>query len=575
MSFGLTETGLNIKTIADIKSEIEDALRATFGPQINLQPESNFGQIVGIISERESLIWELLEDIYNSQYPASASGISLDNVLDLVGLIRLGALPSRIEGQVLFGSASIAIPAGTQFSVLDDSEKVFSTNTKVTLVAGTDEVQTISFSATPSGGSFKLNYDGEITAAILFSDGATELQTALRNLSNTSDTGITVSGNYSSGFVVTFSGDDGKQEQILLVEDSNTLTNGGSVTISITRTTPGVYQGQVNCTALSTGPVSVAKKALSVIDNPISGLTRVFNPAVAIVGFDLETDPEARIRRNQRLQISEAGPLEAIRNKVLKLNNDTTKTALDSVRAYENYTSEIDVRNIPPKSFQVFVLENGNPGAIAGTTTGTASNKLIDSGANFTAAMVNRKVRNKTDDTFAAINGFDSPTQLSLDTDIIVSGQKYIITEDDSRDQEVAQAIKDSKPAGIRPYGDIKKTVTDSENFDHEIRFSIPTIVNVYLEIDLIVDGNFPDEGITEIKNNIVEWGNDLGVGTDVIVSPQLISIIGQTVGITDIVIRIDTSPSPSFDDNIVIDDGSGGDVELSRWEIANITIAA
>ena len=59
------------------------------------------------------------------------------------------------------------------------------------------------------------------------------------------------------------------------------------------------------------------------------------------------------------------------------------------------------------------------------------------------------------------------------------------------------------------------------------------------------------------------------------IVSPQLISIIGQTVGITDIVIRIDTSPSPSFDDNIVIDDGSGGDVELSRWEIANITIAA
>jgi uncharacterized phage protein gp47/JayE len=575
MAFGLDETGLNIKTLADIKSEIEESLRALFGPQINLQPQSNFGQLVGIFSEREALLWELLEDIYNSQYPASASGVSLDNVLDLIALIRLGVSSSRIINQGLFGTASTIIPQGTLFSVEGDSEKVFSTDEDVTLVAGTDEIQSITFSATPTGGSFKLNYDGEITAAILFSEGATEVQAALRALTNTSATGITVTGSFAAGFVVTFGGDDGKQIQTLLIENSNTLTNGGAVTITITKTTPGVWQGQVNCTAIATGPISVAEKALSVIDTPISGLTRVFNPDVAIVGRDVETDAEARIRRNQRFQISLAGPLEAIKNKVLELNEDTTKTALDSVRVYENITNTVDVRGIPGKAFQVFVLENGNPGAVVGTTDGVAANKLIDSTATFTSSMVGRRVRNKTDDTFALVDGFDSSTQLSIDTDIFISGEDYVITEDDSRDQEVAQAIFDSKPAGIRAYGDIQRTVTDSDDFDHEIRLSIPTTIDIYLEVDLTVDSSFPDDGINEVKANILEWGNDLGVGTNVIVSPSLISIIGQTIGITDLVIRIGTAPSPSFDNNIVIDDGSGGNVELSRWQIANMDITA
>jgi uncharacterized phage protein gp47/JayE len=506
MSFGLDETGLNIKTLADIKSEIEDALRASFGAQINLLPESVFGQLVGLFSERESLIWELMEDIYNSQYPANASGASLDKVLDLVGLLRLNALPSRIVGQALFGTASTVIPAGTQFSVLGDSEKVFSTDTEVTLIAGTDEVQDITFSATPTGGSFKLNYDGQITAAILFSEGATEVQAALRNLSNTSDTGITVSGSFAAGFTVTFGGDDGKQEQPILVEDSNTLTNGGAVTITITETTPGVYQGQVNCTALDTGPISVAEKALSVIDNPISGLTRVFNPDVASVGRDLETDAEARIRRGQRLQISEAGPTAAIDNKIFQLNDDTDKTTIEYAHTFENITLITDARGIPGKAFESFVFLTG------GAT---------------------------------------------------------------DRDQEIAQAIFDSKPAGIESHGDVSKTVQDSEGLDHTIKFSRPTTVPIYLILDLTTTSAYPSDGDDQVKDLMVSWGSGLGVGQDVIVFPSLVAQLDAIPGITDVVVKIGIAPAPTLDNNIVIDDGitPGVDVELSTWDISNITV--
>jgi hypothetical protein len=506
MSYGIDQNGLNIKPLSVIKQEIEDNLRDSFGQQINLLSESVFGQLVGIFSERESKLWELFEDIYNAQYPSSSSGIGLDNVLSMVGLERLGALPSRIVGQALFGTVSTLIPQGTQFSVLGDTSKIFSTDENVTLAAGTDEVQTITFSSTPTSGSFKLIYDGQITAAINWDDGATEIQTALRNLSNTSDTGITVTGSYGSGFVITFGGDDGKQEQPILVEDSNTLSDGGAITITITETTPGIYQGQVNCTAIEDGPVSVAKKALSVINTPVSGLTRVFNPLSATIGRNLETDPEAKIRRNQRLQISEAGPPAAIDNKILQLNEDETKTTILYAHTFENYTNETDSRGIPAKAFEAFVYLSG------GAT---------------------------------------------------------------DRDQEIAQAIFDSKPAGIEPFGDISKTVLDSEGLGHTIKFSRPTAIPIYLILDLTTNSEYPTDGNDLVKQLMVDWGGSLGVGQDVIVYPFLVAQLVKVPGITDITVKIGKAPSPTLDDNIIIDDGitPGIDVELSTWDVSNITV--
>ena len=67
MSFGLTVNGFEIKRLDDVKGEIEALLRDALGNTINLLPTESLGQVVGILSERESLIWELLQNIYNSQ----------------------------------------------------------------------------------------------------------------------------------------------------------------------------------------------------------------------------------------------------------------------------------------------------------------------------------------------------------------------------------------------------------------------------------------------------------------------------------------------------------------------------
>lgn len=61
-----------------------------------------------------------------------------------------------------------------------------------------------------------------------------------------------------------------------------------------------------------------------------------------------------------------------------------------------------------------------------GTATSTSANKLVDSTANFNSAQhLNKTVYNSTDNTWAEITAIDSTTQVSLDQDIMVSGESY------------------------------------------------------------------------------------------------------------------------------------------------------
>ncbi len=63
----------------------------------------------------------------------------------------------------------------------------------------------------------------------------------------------------------------------------------------------------------------------------------------------------------------------------------------------------------------------------SGTTSATTPNKLVDSGASFSAADDGKFVWNTTDNTYATITAVDNSTTLSLDTDIMESGETYSI----------------------------------------------------------------------------------------------------------------------------------------------------
>jgi hypothetical protein len=66
------------------------------------------------------------------------------------------------------------------------------------------ETQLISFSVVPTSGGFYLTYSGNNTTVFTFSSTAANIQTALRLISGLS--AVTVTGNFTSGFLVTFFG---------------------------------------------------------------------------------------------------------------------------------------------------------------------------------------------------------------------------------------------------------------------------------------------------------------------------------------------------------------------------------
>jgi uncharacterized phage protein gp47/JayE len=135
MPYGLTTNGFVIKRLADIKTELETAFKSEFGDAINLQPQAPIGQIIGIFSERLSLLWELAEGVYNSFDPASATGTSLDRICAVVGVVRQQATKSTVT-VTCTGTAATVIPMGTVFSVAGDEDARFVSIAEVTIAGG-------------------------------------------------------------------------------------------------------------------------------------------------------------------------------------------------------------------------------------------------------------------------------------------------------------------------------------------------------------------------------------------------------------------------------------------------------
>lgn len=359
MVFGLTPQGLNIKRLTDCLEEIQTSFRTSFGPGINLLETEFLGILIGIFAERHAKIEELMEAVYNQFYPDTADGVNLDNVVAITGIKRLEATFSQGEG-IAYGTLGTLIPLGSQVSVVGNANARYRTISDATIGAGTDEVQDIDFSAVPDAGDFTLIYAGEETSLIAFNANAAAVQTALNNLPSLS--GVTVSGNFTSGFTVTFAGADGQQEQPLLIVGDNTLEAVSvPVVINIAETTPGVLPNvTISIIAVTAGAVPGFANSITVIETPISGWLLFNNPNDVELGKEIETDAELRLRREKTLATAGAATEEAIRARVLEIDEVT------DARIFSNRTLVVDAFGRPPKSFET-VVQGGDEQEIADT----------------------------------------------------------------------------------------------------------------------------------------------------------------------------------------------------------------
>lgn len=104
--------------------------------------------------------------------------------------------------------------------------------------AGTNEVQTIGITGTPTGGTYTLSAFAETTTALAYNANAATIQNALLALSAFDTGDVVVTGTYPN-FTVTYGGRYAAQNVNPLVAAAS-LTGGTTPTVTIGTTTPGV-----------------------------------------------------------------------------------------------------------------------------------------------------------------------------------------------------------------------------------------------------------------------------------------------------------------------------------------------
>lgn len=107
---------------------------------------------------------------------------------------------------------------------------------------GTSEVQTITISGSPTGGTWVAVFGDEATTDLAQNATAAQVQTALRALPGIGSAGVTVTGSTGGPYTVTFAGPLANTD-VATIQVTSNLTGGTSPAVAVVVTTPGVSGG--------------------------------------------------------------------------------------------------------------------------------------------------------------------------------------------------------------------------------------------------------------------------------------------------------------------------------------------
>jgi uncharacterized phage protein gp47/JayE len=124
----INANGITIKTLAEIKLELTNGMKAIYGDDINVASDSPDGQLIALFSQSIVDVENLMVSVYNSFDPDLAIGVTLDERVAINGIQRLGGTYSKVDVTVTFDRASVFLqgldadisnPDGVGFTVSD------------------------------------------------------------------------------------------------------------------------------------------------------------------------------------------------------------------------------------------------------------------------------------------------------------------------------------------------------------------------------------------------------------------------------------------------------------------------
>jgi uncharacterized phage protein gp47/JayE len=166
---------------------------------------------------------------------------------------------------------------------------------------------------------------------------------------------------------------------------------------------------------------------------------------------------------------------------------------------------------------------------------------------------------------YSALFSLDDVQQVYIDdnnTDVTnangTPGHSFLVLVDGGTSVEIARAIWDNRGAGVASVGNTTVTITDKFGYTREIKFSRPTPVNIYIQLELTTDQNFPEDGYDQIREAIINYVDGLSIGQDILYS-RLYTPVNSIAGHQVDSMLIGTTNPPTAVANIIIPfDGVG-----------------
>lgn len=326
---GLTAAGFERKRLPQIKAEIEAALKAQFGNDIDLRSESVFGQIVGVLALPISELWEEAENIYLAFDPDYAEGVSLDSLAALTGVVRIPATATVVTA-VLFGDIGTTIPAGSTART-EETQDIYELASAVTISAGSLARANITINTVQNSTAYTITINGTDYTVNSDSD-ATEEEILLGFASALAAVDEFVEVNSSNEIVL--EQDDPETPFALAVTGNLLIANTAR---------HGTFNAQIK------GAKILPAGQLNEIQTTVAGWDAILNPADGVVGRNVETDSQLRLRRRQSVSFPATATVDSLLAKLLQVED------IQAAKVYDNTSDTTDSNGVPPQHIWAIV----------------------------------------------------------------------------------------------------------------------------------------------------------------------------------------------------------------------------
>lgn len=338
--YGLTPKGPNIKRLDVILDEMHTELSEKWGVNTRQNPESFINDLLTSAADKIAELWEFGEDVYYSQYPSTAEGISLDNAAQYGGTTRETAAKSYYPIHCT-GKDGTTLAVGTLLSSATNPPTQLSLTEAREITRAAFNKAAVKVAAITTNSPYTVAINGAVYS---FTSTSTEPLAVLNGLKASI---------IETGFTITV---DAEKE--LLTIESNDRTSTNELILSENLTTETVTS-IITFGTVETGDILLPEGVITNIVKADAGLQSVVNLCAYIAGHGEESDSSLRQSYADKIFNRSTNMLESIRSSIL--NN---VLGVVSVAPYENPSHEWDAFGRPPHSIEI-VVDGGDSQEIA------------------------------------------------------------------------------------------------------------------------------------------------------------------------------------------------------------------